>query len=204
LKKYLQFGSNDGVRHDLLRPVISREDKALLFEPVPWFFEALQENYADFPHVLCHNTAVSGERSGEVTFYALHPEDIQKFATSQQHFEDLCGLSSMHLDRNNLRDVPREFIRELTVQCVAVAGLVCAMEDTEIDGLYVDCEGEDLPIVLNFPYHISKPRQIVFECPRRKPFVYGGRARRHEALRFLRTKGYAVSSDAQNVTAVLT
>jgi len=67
----LQIGANDGYRDDPLYKIITTYRlPALLVEPIPSVFEALQRNYAGQPDIRFENCAISYQ-DGEQALYRV-------------------------------------------------------------------------------------------------------------------------------------
>jgi hypothetical protein len=81
---FIQIGAFDGVANDPLHKIVLRHHlSGIVIEPQQDAFAALQRNYAKEPQVVCENVAISSN-SGQITFYTIDPEALQKYPMSRQ------------------------------------------------------------------------------------------------------------------------
>jgi FkbM family methyltransferase len=112
----VQVGANDGVRADPIRELIDRHRlPALLVEPLPDYFAALQRNYAGAPNIEFARCAI-GSRDGDMTLYRFAPDaPVPDFAHGLASF-DRANLSGEKFGLGNLdRYVVAERVPSLTL-----------------------------------------------------------------------------------------
>jgi len=94
-------------------------------EPLPVYFEQLQENYKDAENVICENAAISTESRKAVTFY---------YDQNSIDHSSLLGKESIHVE-------------EISVKAMTYKGLLRKNKIKEVGILSIDAEGMDTEIL---------------------------------------------------------
>jgi FkbM family methyltransferase len=139
----VQVGANDGVRGDPVRGLIDRHGlPALLIEPLPDQFAALQRNYAGVSGVEFVRCAI-GPRDGEATLYRFAADaPVPDFAHGLASF-DRANLSGVKF---GLGDLDRYVVEE-RVPSLTLTTLLRQHTVAEIGLLQIDVEGFDAKVV---------------------------------------------------------
>lgn len=155
IKNLIQIGANDGKRFDEISKYLKKnnEIKAVLVEPVKKYFERLKENYKDQKNIKFENSAIS--KNNEVNFlYCVKDEFLENY---QDHVK---GINSNEIQHLLNHDVKKSHIEKIKVETLTFKNLIKKYNLTEIDLLYIDVEGYDDKLVLDF-LNNSKLRPIV-------------------------------------------
>lgn len=151
----VQIGAMDGVRGDPLRPLLRRYQwQALLVEPMPDAFEALQKNYAGWPHVVLANVAIA-EHDGIHHMTRFTPQAVADGGVPGWAEEAATFMP----ERTALAWQDPAMKEQLEVPCMTLQSLVETYAVDRMDVLQIDAEGYD--------WHILK--QLNFE--RFTPFI---------------------------------
>lgn len=140
----------------------------ILLEPIPGLFDQLKRNYEVF--------------SGDFRFVnaALHPtlkEATLEYVTDVRGLPDWsCAIGSMvprvkqkHIQMiEDLSGRTPEF-STITVPCVNFDDLFFEYSIESVESLYIDTEGMDKEVLMNFPFHRCLPKRIVFEHAHLEP-----------------------------------
>lgn len=139
----VQIGANDGQRADPVHHLIkTHRIQALLVEPVPRYFDALQNTYNADSHVRFADVAVS-DHDGVATMHAVLPSDGGS--------SRLQGCSSF--DREVIDDAAwvvktvDPLVQQVQVPTVRLETLLKTHNVPRLDYLVVDTEGHDKVII---------------------------------------------------------
>ena len=146
--------------------------RAILIEPVPSYFTALQANYAHLPNVICENLAIA-HVSGELPFYRLGV-DPKEYGMP----EWLGQLASFRADRvttlweenEGVHGNPAEWQRFYNdhvvsepVRCDTLGSVLRRHALTAVDLLVIDTEGYDYEVLKTLDFHTWHPRFVNYE-----------------------------------------
>lgn len=164
--KFIQIGTNDGLRNDPIREFIIRDNwSGLLIEPLPYAYNELKRNYSGYSHknLSFLNAAVSTHSLNFWTFNAdyldsLSKEDrmdhLRKSSFSKEHLYKFFG-DNPNIDR---------IIDSIPVRCLTFKQLVVEYWDhSDINLLVIDAEGHEkniLNCMINSDIH---PGAILYE-----------------------------------------
>ena len=158
IKSLIQIGANDGKRFDEISKFIknNNELKAVLVEPVKKYFEQLKENYKDLKNVRFENSAIS--KNNEVNFlYCVKDRFLENY---QDHVKGINSNEIQHLLNHNVK---KSHIEKIKVETLTFKNLIKKYDLTEIDLLYIDVEGYDDKIVLDFLDNSHLRPILIFE-----------------------------------------
>lgn len=140
-KLFVQIGASDGQFND---PVVCQvkegPNPAILVEPVPRNFAALQASYASCQHVRLVQAALS-HKTGVQRFYAV--KRIGRWAQSP-HASQLGSFNRKHLINHGV--LPDE-IDEIKVPCQSFSTLLDPKEIPNVGFILSDTEGYDSQVV---------------------------------------------------------
>jgi len=141
--RFVQIGANDGLLDDpIVKMVKAWNLCGVLVEPMPDYFQRLQENYSGIKGVCFENCAVS-DRDGTCSLYRFRsPESLHPLAAGH------ASLDRRHLVKQS-RYMPgsEEQIEEIKVTALSLDSLFAKHSISCIDLLQVDTEGYDYEIV---------------------------------------------------------
>ena len=158
VKTVVQIGANDGKRFDQISKFIknNNELKAVLVEPVKKYFEQLKENYKGFKNIEFENSAIS--KNNEINFlYCVKDKFIQNY---QDHIKGINSYEMKHLLNHSVKE---SHIEKIKVETLTFENLIKKYDLTEIDLLYIDVEGYDDKIVLDFLDNSQLRPILIFE-----------------------------------------
>ena len=158
IKSLIQIGANDGKRFDEISSFIKKnhELKAILVEPVKKYFVQLKENYKDFKNIKFENSAIS--KNNEINF--LYCVKDKFLANYQDHIKGINSHEMKHLLNHNVK---KSHIEKIKVETLTFENLLKKYDFTEIDLLYIDVEGYDDKIVLDFLDNSQLRPILIFE-----------------------------------------
>ena len=158
IKSLIQIGANDGKRFDEISNFIKNNNKlkAVLVEPVKKYFEKLKENYKNCNNIKFENSAIS--KNNEINFlYCVKERFIENY---QEHIKGINSYEIRHLLNHNLKE---SHIEKVKVETLTFQNLMKKYNLTEIDLLYIDVEGYDDKIVLDFLDNSQLRPILIFE-----------------------------------------
>ena len=161
---FVEVGSNDGDKHDHLRPfILARQWRGILVEPVPYIFARLKENYAGIDRLTLANVAIA-DRDGELPFYHLVEEEDPVSSGLPEWYDGTGSFSRDALlkHRHEIPDV-EERIVQTAVPTLTLTSLCRREGRTGVDLLLIDTEGYDWEILRNADLPAIQPRLVVYE-----------------------------------------
>jgi len=158
IKSLIQIGANDGKRFDQISEFIKNNDEleAILVEPVKKYFEQLKENYKDLKNIKFENSAIS--KNNEINFlYCVKDKFLENY---QDHIKGINSHDMKHLLNHNVKE---SHIEKIKVETLTFSNLIKKYDLTEIDLIYIDVEGYDDKIVLDFLDNSKLRPILIFE-----------------------------------------
>tara|TARA_B100000941_G_scaffold240726_1_gene184146 strand:- start:1354 stop:2097 length:744 start_codon:yes stop_codon:yes gene_type:complete len=158
IKSLIQIGANDGKRFDHISEFIKNKDEleAILVEPVKKYFEQLKENYKDLKNIKFENSAIS--KNNEINFlYCVKDKFLENY---QDHIKGINSHEMKHLLNHNVKE---SHIEKIKVETLTFSNLIKKYDLTEIDLIYIDVEGYDDKIVLDFLDNSKLRPILIFE-----------------------------------------
>ncbi len=200
---YFQIGAHIGnTTTDHIFNILPNKFKAILIEPVPFLFKQLEENYKikyPFADLELVNAAVSN-KDGLLTLYV--PSETNNFEALPHYITQLAstieGHIEFHLEEAGL-DRNAAQIDKCDIQCYRLNTLIEKYNITSIDYLYVDTEGHDYDILMDFNMNILKPTNIIFENKHMDGFATKG-SRYIQLVELFCANGYKVISETYDDT----
>ncbi len=204
---YLQIGANEGdTQSDHIFNKITKTTRAILIEPVPYFYNKLQQNYksklnGNVDNLIFLNIAIS-DKDDFITLYVPSPDnDFSKFP------EWISGIASSnpthiekHLNAHNI-DSSSFKIDKLNIKSYSFNSLIDQYKIDSVDNLHVDTEGHDYDILINLDLNKLKPKNIIFENKHMDGVSTKG-DKYNKLLNYFKENGYKVISENSEDTHV--
>ena len=157
IETLVQIGANDGVRFDELSYFIkSRAPKSILVEPIKFYFDQLSKNYFNYKNVFLENSAINQE--GKTNYiYKVSNKFLNKY---DEHVLGINSFDKKHLLKHGVKF---KHITTENVNSISVKKLLEKYNITKLDLLYVDAEGYDGNIIIDFLETCTFDPIIIFE-----------------------------------------
>jgi len=157
IKCLVQIGANDGSRFDELNKFIKdNEIKSILVEPINEYFDDLKRNYRKSENVFFENSAITvGDQKKEI--FSVNNNNLKDYD------EHIKGINSF--DRNHLikHGVKSNHIIKKKINCISIINLLKKYSIEELDILFIDAEGYDGDIVIDFFNNSQHEPILIFE-----------------------------------------
>lgn len=163
-----QIGAADGMLVDPLRPVmINYDPPAVLLEPNPYMFAALERGYRKNRNAMLLPFAY-GTEGGELILNAINPAKVAELGLPRW----VIGLSSVYDDKNAIGGKTvdeatkvqiQSCIERIAVPVVTYRDVLAKAGGRAADILVVDAEGMDKAIILDILGQGALPMVIHFE-----------------------------------------
>lgn len=182
-KRVVQVGANDGIMCDPLRrflaPGKDRDIRAVLVEPIPFYFVRLNAIYADYPGIALVNAACGAE-IGSAPLYFIEPcvadqmngqGPANNWAHGQGSFDR--RIVEYWIDRNRFRgesyirnmDTYYASIRSIEVSVIRLADIELSREHCNLL-IVIDVQGFELDVIRGIDWN-HPPAYIVIEADMR-------------------------------------
>lgn len=157
IQSLVQIGANDGLRFDHLKKYLSDKNlKAILVEPVPKYFNKLSDNYFGFENIILENYAIS-ETNSITNIFCVRDQYLENYS------DHIKGINSFDINHLTSHGVNKKHIEKISVKTIKLSELINKHSINNLDLLYIDAEGYDANIVLDFlSNNLMKPI-IIFE-----------------------------------------
>ena len=155
---FIQVGAFDGVQGDPLRKFVLQHNwSGVLLEPQKRAFQLLERNYANQPHLILKNAAIS-DRHETRTLYTVGQGDVPGWCQGLASFDREVILRHREM-------VPglEHLIETEEIDCITFQELVEECQIDHVDLLQVDAEGYDGEIIRMFPFDLIRPGIVHFE-----------------------------------------
>lgn len=200
---YFQIGAHVGnTQTDHIFDKLPEKFTAVLIEPVPYLFKQLQINYnTKYPYAEIEflNAAVSN-KDGILPLYV--PSESNNFEELPHYITQLASTVEGHIEFHaEEAGLPRNAIQveKCNIQCYRLNTLIEKYAITYIDYLYIDTEGHDYDILMDFNIDILKPKNIIFENKHMDGFATKGPRYKH-LVEYFCLNGYTVISENNDDT----
>ena len=195
---YFQIGAHIGnTQTDHIFNTLPVEFTAILIEPVPYLFKQLQTNYKEkYPNAQVEfiNAAVSN-KDGVLVLYV--PSELNNFEELPVYASQLASSVEGHIEFHAQQvglAADAIQVEKCDIQCYRLNTLIEKYNITSIDYLYVDTEGHDYDILMDFNIDIVKPKNIIFENKHMDGIFTKG-PRYNQLLEHFYSKGYEMISE---------
>ncbi len=173
MKTLIQLGCNTG--SDILDFVKASDyDFILLVDANPFCIEAAKNLFKNVQNVYYDVQAISAEAK-PVTFYIPHYEIHKTSAHS--------SLSKSHVLKHGHDE---QMMKEIQMQSITFNDLMKRHSLSSVDRLYIDCEGEDVPIVLSIDFTSFQINYIKYE------HGHASEKDKQKAVQYLQDNGYVL------------
>ena len=157
INSIVQIGANDGVRFDELDQFINEyKIQSLLVEPIKSNFEKLKIKYYDVDFVKLENSAIL---INEQVSY-LYKVDNKYLIHYDKHVPGITSFDKNHLLKHGVKK--KHIIKE-KVNSINIKELLNKYNIKNLDLLYIDAEGYDGKIVIDFLMNTNLKPIIIFE-----------------------------------------
>ncbi len=183
----VQIGSNDGIRFDNLNYFIKNHNPFAIFvEPILSNFKNLKKNYSDKENFIFENSAISV--NNEI-------KELFKVKESNLHLYDehVIGITSFNFNHLIKHGVKRNHITKEVVNSISIKELLIKHSIKKFDLLYVDTEGYDADIIIDFFKNSQIRPMILFE------YIHTKNQTLKEALELLKEKKYSMFKVEENI-----
>ena len=144
IQSLVQIGAND------------KNLKAILVEPVPKYFNKLSDNYFGFENIILENYAIS-ETNSITSIFCVRDQYLENYS------DHIKGINSFDINHLTSHGVNKKHIEKISVKTIKLSELIIKHSINNLDLLYIDAEGYDANIVLDFlSNNLMKPI-IIFE-----------------------------------------
>lgn len=144
IRQLIQIGANDGNRFDTLNKYIKKnKTNSILIEPIKKNFDDLKENYKECNFVKVENLAIS--INNEISF--LYKVDEKFLNLYDSHIPGITSFDRNHLIKHGVK---RRHISKEKVTSNTIEQIINKYKLTCLDLLFIDTEGYDGKLVLDF------------------------------------------------------
>jgi FkbM family methyltransferase len=161
---FVEVGSNDGVQHDYLRPLIlERQWHGIMVEPVPYVFERLRDNYGSLDRIELENAAIA-QRDGTLPFFHLREADEAERAELPGWYDGI-GSFSREVVMSHATHIPdiEDRVVKAQVPALTFESLCRKYGVKRVDLVLIDTEGYDWEIIRSIDLATRHPRLLVYE-----------------------------------------
>lgn len=175
----VQVGANDGqIADPLMRSIRDYSWRALLIEPVPFYFAQLEKLYQGARNATLVRMAVDTRVSKRAIFVA----DPAQTPSDKPWWKGLASFNKAHLNRH----LPAEAILEIDVSAAPLSEIMSQANFTDCNILCVDVEGHELVVLDTFDFEKLRPAIVAFESKHMSADQYSS------VERMLSSMGYIV------------
>tara|TARA_B100000795_G_C22798179_1_gene440441 strand:+ start:1802 stop:2551 length:750 start_codon:yes stop_codon:yes gene_type:complete len=157
INSIVQIGANDGVRFDDLNEFINKHKvKSLLVEPIKSNFEKLQSKYNNLNFVKLENSAILMDKN----ICSLYKVDEKFLSYYGAHIPGITSFNKQHLLKHGVK---KKHIIEEIINSITIKELIDKHNIMDLDLFYIDTEGYDGKIVIDFLSSTNLKPVIIFE-----------------------------------------
>lgn len=153
----IQIGANDGNRFDELNKFIKEHEiKSILVEPINEYFEDLKRNYQNFENVYFENSAITvGAKEKEI--FVVNNKNLKDY---DEHIKGINSFDKNHLIKHGVKS---NHIIKKKINCISILNLLKKYNISNLDILFVDAEGYDADILIDFLNNSNHEPILIFE-----------------------------------------
>ncbi len=157
IESLVQIGANDGNRFDELNKFIKQyKIKSILVEPINEYFEDLKRNYQNFENVYFENSAITvGAEEKEI--FAVNNNNLKDY---DEHIKGINSFDKNHLIKHGVKS---NHIIKKKINCISISNLLEKYNITNLDILFIDAEGYDGDILIDFLNNSKHEPILIFE-----------------------------------------
>jgi|TARA_B100000795_G_C22738708_1_gene414393 FkbM family methyltransferase len=144
INNLIQIGANDGERFDILNTYIKKyKIKSLLVEPIKQNFDKLKNYYSNCNFIDFENSAISVNNE----IYKLYKVKSKYIYKYSDHIPGITSFDIKHLLKHG---VYKHHISSENVKAISIEKLIMKYKLKNLDLLFIDAEGYDGKIVIDF------------------------------------------------------
>ena len=157
IKCLIQIGANDGSRFDELNIFIKKyKIKSVLVEPINEYFEDLKRNYKNFENVYFENSAITvGTKKKEI--FVVNNKNLDDY---DEHIKGISSFDKNHLIKHGVKS---NHIFKKKINCISILNLLKKYNISNLDILFIDAEGYDGDILIDFFSSSTQEPILIFE-----------------------------------------
>ena len=157
IKCLIQIGANDGSRFDELNIFIKKyKIKSILVEPINEYFEDLKKNYKNFENVYFENSAITvGTKEKEI--FVVKNKNLNDY---DEHIKGISSFDKNHLIKHGVKS---NHILKKKINCISILNLLKKYNISDLDILFIDAEGYDGDILIDFFNNSNQEPILIFE-----------------------------------------
>ena len=157
IKCLIQIGANDGSRFDELNIFIKKyKIKSVLVEPINEYFEDLKRNYKNFENVYFENSAITvGTKKKEI--FVVNNKNLNDY---DEHIKGISSFDKNHLIKHGVKS---NHILKKKINCISILNLLKKYNISNLDILFIDAEGYDGDILIDFFSSSTQEPILIFE-----------------------------------------
>ena len=157
IKCLIQIGANDGSRFDELNIFIKKyKIKSVLVEPINEYFEDLKRNYKNFENVYFENSAITvGTKEKEI--FVVNNKNLDDY---DEHIKGIGSFDKNHLIKHGVKS---NHILKKKINCISILNLLKKYNISDLDVLFIDAEGYDGDILIDFFSSSTQEPILIFE-----------------------------------------
>ena len=157
IKCLIQIGANDGSRFDELNIFIKKyKIKSVLVEPINEYFEDLKRNYKNFENVYFENSAITvGTKEKEI--FVVNNKNLDDY---DEHIKGISSFEKNHLIKHGVKS---NHILKKKINCISILNLLKKYNISNLDILFIDAEGYDGDILIDFFSSSTQEPILIFE-----------------------------------------
>jgi len=158
INSLVQIGANNGERFDDLNKYIKKNKVfCVLVEPLNIYFEELKENYKDLENIYFEKSAISINNNNNSNIYTVDQKYLIKY---DEHIQGISSFKKNHLIKHGVKS---NHIISQNINCITIIDLFKKYKINTLDLLFVDAEGYDGDIILDFLNKSEFEPIIIFE-----------------------------------------
>ena len=157
INSLIQIGANNGDRFDDLNKYIKKHKVfCVLVEPINIYFEELKENYKNLENIYFEKSAIS-INNNDNNIYTVDEKYLEKY---DEHIHGISSFKKNHLIKHGVKS---NHIISQNINCITIIELFKKYKINALDLLFVDAEGYDGNIILDFLNKSELEPIIIFE-----------------------------------------
>jgi len=130
--------------------------KSILVEPIIEYFEDLKKNYKNFENVHFENSAITADNK-EREIFLVNKKNLHNY---DEHVRGINSFDKNHLIKHGVNS---NHIIKKKINCISISSLLIKYNISNLDLLFIDAEGYDADILLDFLNNSKQEPIIIFE-----------------------------------------
>ena len=165
----LQIGGNDGNQDDFIKPLVSQYTNTTLhtLEPIPQFFNELQQAYKNYNNVYCYNYAITNKSGTDYINYIPYNTNMPIWLKGCSSFFTNKNIIDPYwqniFNDNNINNYIKNNLTKLLVQTLTFNDFTTKYNINNFDILVIDTEGYECEILKQIDLYKFTPHIIILE-----------------------------------------